>query len=602
MTTAGTAQQGTADFNPEVLRARYRAERDKRLRPDRNEQWVEVKGDFANYIDDPYVAPGFTRAAVTETVDAVIVGGGFGGLMAGARLRQAGINNLRIIEKAGGFGGTWYWNRYPGAQCDIDAYIYLPMLEETGYIPTQKYVFAPEILAHAERIGSTFDLHKAALFQTQITEMRWSGDEGCWIVHTDRGDVIRTTYVITASGPLNRPRLPGIEGIGSFKGHTFHTSRWDYAYTGGSTAGGLTKLADKRVAVIGTGATGVQSIPFVGQHAKHLYVFQRTPSTVDVRGNRPTDPEWVKTLQPGWQKRRIENFNTLVSGGDEDEDLVHDGWTDIIRGLRTTASVEAQGAKTPEEIAARLELADLRKGSQVRARVDTIVKDAKTAEALKAWYYMFCKRPTFNDDYLPTFNRPNVTLVDTNGKGVERITEKGLVVAGVEYEVDCIIFATGFEVGTTFTRRAAYNVIGTGGRDLGQHYANGMKTLHGYSSHGFPNHFILGLSQNGFKANFTDMLGEQVEHVVGLISDVRKKGLTLIEPTAEAETAWQGVIAEKAVPARAFLAQCTPGYYNAEGEVDRGVFLETYGGGPLEFTAMMKAWREDGQMKGLQLA
>src|SRR5208282_391405 len=310
------------DFDPEALRAKYREARDKRIRADGNEQYVEVKGDFSRYIDDPYVDPGFTRAPVTDAVDVLIIGGGFGGLLASARLREAGVQSIRIIEKGGDFGGTRYWNRYPGAQCDIESYIYLPLLEETGYMPKEKYSFAPEILEHSRRIGEKFDLYRDACFQTQIKAITWNEEECRWIVTTNRDDRMRARYVVMSNGPLNRPKLPGISGIDGFKGHTFHTSRWDYGYTGGDTNGNLHKLGDKRVAVIGTGATAVQCVPHLAKYAKHLTVFQRTPSSIDERGNRPTDPEWVKTLKPGWQKRRMENFNSLVSGGFEAEDLV----------------------------------------------------------------------------------------------------------------------------------------------------------------------------------------------------------------------------------------------------------------------------------------
>ncbi|EED99770.1 MULTISPECIES: flavin-containing monooxygenase [Burkholderia] len=592
-------QVADVDVDPDVLRENYRQERDKRINPKQNNQWTEIKGDFTHYVDDPYVEPGFTRSPVIEEVDVVVVGGGFGGLLSAAKLRQAGINSFRIIEKGGDFGGTWYWNRYPGAQCDIEAYIYMPLLEETGYIPTQKYAYAPEIFEHAQRIGRRFDLYPAALFQTQIKEMRWSDEDGRWAVVTDRDDVIKARFVISASGPLNRPKLPGIPGIGTFKGHTFHTSRWDYRYTGGNNRGGMTELADKRVAIVGTGATAIQCVPYVGQDARQLYVFQRTPSMVDVRGNRPTDPEWVKTLKPGWQQRRTENFNTLVAGGDQDEDLVHDGWTDIIRSLKTSG-VQRNVNVPPEQMARDLELADFRKGNQVRARVDSIVREKRTAEGLKAWFRTFCKRPAFNDEYLPTFNLPSVTLVDTQGRGIDRITENALVFDGVEYEVDCIIFATGFETGTEYTRRSGFEVYGRGGKTLSEHHAKRMKTLHGFYSHGFPNFFILGISQNGFKPNLVDMLGEQTDHVLKMLKYMKAHKLTRIEPTAEAEEQWQDVIREKSTQVRAFLAECTPGYYSGEGDVDKGLLVDTYGGGSLEFTKLLNDWHADGQMKGLE--
>lgn len=594
------------DFDPDALRERYRQERDKRLRADGNDQYVEVKGDFSRYVDDPYVDPGYTRAPLTDAVEVVIIGGGFGGLLAGARLHQAGVRDIRIIEKGGDFGGTWYWNRYPGAQCDIESYIYLPLLEETGYIPKEKYSFAPEILAHARRIGEKFDLYRKACFQTQIRAITWSEEECRWIVTTDRDDRMSARFVVMSNGPLNRPKLPGIPGIDSYKGHTFHTSRWDYSYTGGDTTGNLHKLGDKRVAVIGTGATAVQCVPHLARYARHLYVFQRTPSSVDVRGNLPTDPEWVKTLTPGWQKRRMENFNVLVSGGMEEVDLVHDGWTDIIRNLlpaRRGSDAPPASPMSPEEMGRMLEMADFRKMNQIRARVDSIVKDKKTAEALKPWYRQFCKRPTFNDEYLPAFNRPNVTLVDTMGRGVERVTEKGLVFGGVEYEADCIIFATGFEVGTAYTRRAGFEVYGRGGKSLTEYWSGGMKTLHGFYSSGFPNCFHMGITQNALTANFPHMLEEQSQHIAALIQHTKSQEARCIEPTAEAEAEWVATIKEKAFINLGFQQECTPGYYNNEGHPDpkKGLFGEQYGGGPVEFHELIRKWRAEGKLRGVKL-
>jgi cation diffusion facilitator CzcD-associated flavoprotein CzcO len=588
------------DFDPDALRNKYREERDKRIRQDGNQQYVEVKGDFKRYIDDPYVDPGFTRKPLHDDVEVLIIGGGFGGLLAAARLKEAGVKNLRIIEKGGDFGGTWYWNRYPGAQCDIEAYIYLPLLEETGYIPKEKYSYAPEILAHARRIGEKFDLYRNACFQTQIKDITWNEEEYRWIITTDRDDRMRARFVVMSNGPLNRPKLPGLSGIDSFKGHTFHTSRWDYGYTGGDTTGNLHKLADKKVAVIGTGATAIQCVPYLAKDAKHLYVFQRTPSSVDERGNRPTDPEWVKTLTPGWQRRRMDNFNILVSGGAQEEDLVSDGWTDIIRNLGAILPRKTDAAVPLQEMARLMEIADFKKMNQIRARVDRVVKDKKTAEALKPWYRQFCKRPTFNDEYLPAFNRTNVTLVDTRGRGVDRITEKGLVFDGVEYEVDCIIFATGFEVGTAYTRRAGFEIYGRGGKTLTQHWAEGLKTLHGFYSNGFPNCFHMGVTQNALTANFPHMLEEQSRHIAELIQHAKSNEARCLEPTPEAEAEWAETMKQKAINSRNFLEACTPGYYNNEGNVDAGFgFGALYGGGPVEFYDLVRKWREDGQMKGL---
>ena len=597
---------GEIDFDPDALHAKYLAERDKRLRGDGIDQYVAVKAEFSHYIDDPYVEPGFTREPVFDEVEFAIVGGGFGGLMMGARLREAGFDSIRVVESAGDFGGTWYWNRYPGAMCDVESYCYLPLLEELGYMPRHKYSFAPEILEHSRNIARHYRLYDDALMQTSITGMVWVEADQRWEISTNRGDRFKARYVAMANGPLSRPKLPGIAGIGDFKGHTFHTSRWDYRYTGGDSSGGLSGLRDKRVGIIGTGATAIQCVPHLGEWAKELYVFQRTPSSVDVRNNAPTDPQWAASLQPGWQKARMENFNILVSGGDQDEDLVHDGWTDIFRNLTGNAAKEASrklGRRlTSPEKAELMALADYRKMNQVRARVDAIVNDPATAAALKPWYRQFCKRPCFHDEYLQTYNRPNVTLVDTHGHGVERLTEGGVVANGREYPLDCLIFATGFEVGTTYTRRAGYDIVGRGGVTLSEHWADGLRTLHGLTAHGFPNCFFLGFTQTAITISVPQALNEQANHVAHMVSAARERGAGVLEPTVEAEEAYVQEIRSLARIGRRFYEECTPGYYNSEGETGnrKGFFSDMYGAGPLRFFEVLKAWREEG-MPGLSL-
>jgi cation diffusion facilitator CzcD-associated flavoprotein CzcO len=599
---------GDLDFEPDALHAKYLYERDKRLRDDGNSQYVEVKGDFSHYIDDPYVEPGFTREPVFDEVEFTIIGGGFGGLLMGARLREAGFDKIRVVEAAGDFGGTWYWNRYPGAMCDVESYCYLPLLEELNYIPKHKYSFAPEILEHSRNIGKHYELYDQALFQTKITELRWDEADKRWTVSTSRGDRFKTQFIAMANGPLNRPKLPGIPGINDFKGHTFHTSRWDYRYTGGDSTGGLVNLKDKRVGIIGTGATAIQCIPHLGEWAKELYVFQRTPSSIDVRNNAETDPEWAKSLTPGWQARRQENFNILVAGGDQDEDLVHDGWTDIFRNLTGNAAKEMArklGRRlTGPEKGQVMQIADYKKMNQVRARVDEIVKDPKTAAALKPWYRQFCKRPCFHDEYLPTYNRPNVRLVDTGGKGVERLTETGVVVDGQEYEVDCLIFATGFEVGTGYTRRAGYDVIGRDGRKLSDHWSDGLRTLHGLTTHGFPNCFFLGFTQTAITVSVPQALKEQAKHATYLVTEAKAKGKQALEPTAEAEEAYVQEVRSLAKLGQRFFQECTPGYYNSEGaEGNRNGFnSDMYGAGPLVFFKILEAWRDTGQMEGVELS
>ena len=593
-------------FDPAELTAKYRLERDKRLREDGNAQYQEVADEFASYTDDPYTE-WTERAPLNDEVQVAIIGGGFGGLLMGGRLREAGFDDLRVIEQAGDFGGTWYWNRYPGAMCDVESYCYLPLLEELNYVPKHKYSYAPEIFEHSKAIARHYDLYQNACLQTGVSEMRWDDTRGRWIIHTDRGDAIRAQFVAMANGPLNRPKLPGIPGITTFKGHTFHTSRWDYDYTGGDAEGNLTGLADKRVAIIGTGATAVQCIPHLGAGAKHLYVFQRTPSSIDARNNQATDSDFAENLEPGWQQRRMENFNILVSGGDQEEDLVADGWTEIFRNLTgiaaKTASRELGRRLTSREKGELMELLDFQKMNQIRSRAEAIVSDPATVEALKPWYRQFCKRPCFHDEYLPTFNRSNVTLVDTDGKGVERITEQGIVVDGTEYPVDCIVFATGFEVGTSYTRRAGYDIIGRNGLSLSDKWANGWRTLHGLQANSFPNCFFLGFTQTALAVNVPHALNEQAKHVTHILTQARQRGATRIEATLEAEEMWLAEMQDKARIAERFYAECTPGYYNNEGKLDvsNGFFAGTYGAGPIKFFRILDEWRSSGQLEGVEL-
>lgn len=598
---AAPEQEQELGFDPNALREKYQQERDKRLRSDGNQQYQEMTGDFTHYVDDPYIDEVIERAPLSDETDVVIIGGGFGGLITGARLREAGIESLRIIEKGGDFGGTWYWNRYPGAACDVESYIYLPLLEEMGFVPKEKYTHAPEILAHSKNIGEKYRLYDNACFQTEVTGVVWDDECARWIIQTNRGDAMRARFVVMSNGPLNRPKLPGIKGIEKYQGHTFHTSRWDYDYTGGGPEGGLTQLVNKRVGIIGTGATAVQCVPHLGEGAESLYVFQRTPSSIDVRNNRPTDPKWAENLKPGWQKERMENFNTLTSGGIVEEDLIQDGWTEIIRNLISLANYRGKGLDR-SQVAELMELADFQKMEQVRARAEALVEDPETAEALKPYYRQFCKRPCFHDDYLPTFNRDNVHLVDTDGRGIDEITEKGIIANGTEYELDCIIFATGFEVGTEYTRRAGYDLEGRDGIKLSEKWADGMRTLHGLHTRNFPNLFVMSNGQAAFTTNFPHAMDETAQHIGYIINQCLDGNISTIEPTLEAEDAWVDVIVNASRISEGFQESCTPGYYNNEGQPNPiSAQNSSYGRGPNQFFIEMKAWRDEGNMQGLEL-
>ncbi|WP_153504975.1 flavin-containing monooxygenase [Cumulibacter manganitolerans] len=591
-----TATKPEIEFDIDALREKYRIERERRIRADGSDQYLEVSGTLARYDEtDPYADPGFTRAPVTDQVEVVLIGGGFSGLLASARLMEAGIEDFRIIEAAGDFGGTWYWNRYPGAQCDIESYCYLPLLEELNYMPKEKYSYGAEIFEHAQRVGRHYGLYERTLFQTRVREMRWSEADQRWSVTTDRGDAIGARFVVNAVGPASRPKLPGIDGIHDFAGHSFHTSRWDYGYTGGDASGGMTNLRDKKVAIIGTGATAIQCVPRTAEYAEHLYVFQRTPSAVGPRGNKPTDPDWWASLQPGWQQQRRDNFGAIVMGERREIDLVQDGWTDMAAKLRHLPKVESK-----EELALLLEIADFRKMNEIRDRVDQVVTDPAVGERLKPYYKFLCKRPTFNDEFLPAFNRDNVTLVDvSDAQGVERITPRGVVADGREYPVDCIIYASGFEITTQFKRRIGYEVLGRDGQSLLEEWTTDMRTLHGFMSRGYPNWFYIGLTQNAFSVNMTFMFDEQARHISYIIAETRRRGAASVEPTEQGQDGWVRVI-EDVQLVDDYFDTCTPGYYNDEGK-GPGRGTGRFGPGIVKFNALLAAWREEGSLDDLEL-
>jgi cation diffusion facilitator CzcD-associated flavoprotein CzcO len=584
-------------FDVDALRQKYAEERARRLRPDGIAQYVEIAGRFAQFGDDPWAEGQFAREPLTDEVDVAIVGAGFGGLLTGARLRQLGVESVRLIDRAADVGGTWYWNRYPGIACDVESYVYIPLLEELGYIPADKYAKGAEIFAHCQRIAEHYDLYRDACLQTDVHEIRWEDSSSRWLIRTNHGDEMRARFVSMANGYQAKPKLPGIPGISSYRGTTFHTSRWDYDYTGAK----LENLTASRVGIIGTGATAVQCVPHLAAAAQHLYVFQRTPSSVDVRANQPTDLQWANTLQPGWQQQRIQNFQVLTAGGQAEEDLVADAWTSITRKLPVMRQ-DTDASVSPEQRTLDIELADFAKMEEIRARVAGIVADPATAEALKPWYGYFCKRPCFHDEYLQTFNRDNVTLVDTRGRGVERITETGAVVDGVDYELDCLIFATGFEVGTDYCQRTGFELIGRRGVTLTEKWQDGVRTFQGLHTNGFPNCFIESIAQAGLTVNFPYLLDVQASHAAWIIAWALENGATEIEAAPDAEAAWVDTVVQRSVLSAERAKTCTPGYYNREGKANaktrQGSF---FFGTPTEYADILAAWRTKGDLPGLEI-
>ena len=590
-----------------AIRERYRQERDKRLRSEGQAQYVKTEGEFAaSYADDPHM-PVQPRAPISEDIDVAILGAGFSGIMAGVHLRNAGVTTFRHIEHAGDFGGVWYWNRYPGIQCDNDAYCYMPLLEETGYMPSKKFADGYEIQEHCQRIARQYGLYRGALFHTVITELRWDDDIKRWRIGTNRDDEIRARFVLMCGGPLNRPKLPGIPGMQDFTGKVFHTARWEYDYTGGSWRRPvLDRLADKRVAIIGTGASAVQAIPNLGRYAKQLYVLQRTPSSVDQRPNPATDPAWVKTLEPGWQKARQAHFHRaaverLAPG---EPDLICDIWTEINRNLASKLTPQEAAELTIHQYLARREVEDFLVMERMRRRVEAIVKDRQTAAALQPWYRFLCKRPCSNDDYYETYNRPNVTLIDVSStKGVERMTHNGFIADGKSYEIDCLIAASGFEVTSDLDRRWGIGTIsGRDGLSLYSHWADGYRTLHGAMTHGFPNLFFTGYLQGGFTATTTEQFSRQGYHIAHIVQQALQRGLKLVEPSQEAQDSWVQTLRQTAHDLSQFQRECTPSYFNNEGsEKIRWYLGESYGPGWIAFEQLLQDWRDRGTLDGLML-
>ncbi|MDQ1178583.1 NAD(P)/FAD-dependent oxidoreductase [Rhodococcus sp. SORGH_AS_0301] len=579
---------GTPEIDIESIRAKYAAERDRRIRPDGNAQYNRLTGELAEYAADPYT-PLIEREPVSDVVDVLIIGAGIGGLTTAARLRASGLQSVRLMDQAGDFGGTWYWNRYPGIKCDIESHVYMPLLEETGTVPSWRYAPGEEIRRHLVALAERYDLYRDALLHTRAVKATWT--DGRWNIETDRGDAFSAKYIVVSAGGVNTPKFPGIEGIDKFQGRMFHTSRWDYSYTGGDQFGGLTGLTDKRVAVVGTGATGVQVIPEIAKYAQHLYVFQRTPALVAPRDNRPTTEDWIADRGPGWQHRRMENFLQITSGGTPETDMVDDEWTRKAKFLNKQNTGTWSGDLNDPEQELHEEIEDALAMDAIRARVDDIVTDPATAELLKPWFRYFCKRPTFSDLYLPAFNRDNVTLVDTaNFGGVSRITENSIVVGDNEYPVDLIVFATGFEVGTSSLMTGEFDVVGRGGKRFLEAWQYGPRTLHGYLTAGFPNLFHLGVIHSANNINFSHMLQIHAEHVADVIGRIETAGAGGVEPTPEMEDQWAAEIEATARNLHDYHATCTPGYFNAEGKPMNGGI--TYGPGPIVFREALSHWRE----------
>jgi len=526
--------------------------------------YMALEGEFSAYLEDVYSTDPVPREALTDECEILVVGAGFAGLLLWYKLREAGFHDVRFCEKGGDVGGTWYWNRYPGIACDVESYSYLPLLEEMGYMPTMKFASGFEIMEYCQSMAEKFGFYDHCLFHTTVDKTEWDETTGRWTVSTDRGDKMHARFVLLANGILTTPKLARIEGMETFKGDAFHTSRWNYQVD----------LKGKTVGIIGTGATAVQVVPELAKIVKELYVFQRTPSSIDVRDQRETTEEEIETWsrEPGWAKARRARFAKISEGR-----TAIKANDDYLSGKVADYKVRKQHARKlslPELIEKQLNT-NFRIMEQIRARVDAIVEDPVTAAALKPYYPYGCKRPTFHDEYLPVFNEPHVTLVDTAPRGVSRINENGVVHEGKQYPLDVLIYATGFEWMATST----FNMItGRNGQTLQQKWqSEGTKTFLGLHSNGFPNLFIVSGPQGGGGSfNFTNAIEEHGDYIVWMLKTMRDRGAGIVDIKKEPEDEYAEHCRTADINTRP-LRDCIS-YYNGHGDAEPGS-LAYYGGG-----------------------
>jgi cation diffusion facilitator CzcD-associated flavoprotein CzcO len=549
-----------ATFDAEE-QAKYRAFKEARRGA---ADYMAMEGEFAKYLADVYSAPPIEREALDDECDVLVIGAGFAGLLLWHKLRDAGFDDVRFCEKGGDVGGTWYWNRYPGIACDVESYSYLPLLEEMGYIPTMKFASGFEILEYCQTMAERFGFYEHCLFHTTVERTDWDESAQRWTVQTDRGDAMKARFVILANGILTTPKLARIEGMEKFEGDAFHTSRWNYDID----------LTGKRVGIIGTGATAVQAIPELAKVVGELYVFQRTPSTIDVRDQRATTEqeiaEWAD--EPGWARARRARF-ARISAGRTAIKANDDYLAGRVADFKERKVHERE--LTPQELMEKQLDSNFRIMEQIRARIDAIVEDPITAEALKPYYPYGCKRPTFHDEYLPTFNKSHVHLVDTAPRGVSEIDEKGVVHDGVHYDLDVLIYATGFQWMATSTFNM---VVGRGGVSLSEKWqTGGTRTFLGLHSAGFPNLFIMtGPQGGGGSFNFTDAIDTHADYVVWMLTMMREHGHAVVDVDAAPEDAYAAHCREMDI-ASAPLRDCLS-YYNGHGDAEPGS-LAYYGGG-----------------------
>ena len=504
--------------------------------------------------------------------DAVVIGAGFGGMYMLHRLRLKGFK-VRVFETGKGVGGTWYWNRYPGARCDVESvqysYQFSPELQQE-WEWTERYATQPEILRYANHVADRFDLRRDIRFETRVTRATFDEGVHAWTVETDKGDRVSARFVVTALGCLSSPNTPDIPGLADFKGPTYHTGNWPHEgvdFTG------------KTVGVIGTGSSAIQSIPMIARQARHLTVFQRTANYTVPAHNRPLDPDYVREVKanyPAMRRRakatppgidfKINMASAIATPEAERQREFQERWD--YGGLGFMASFSDLLLNDGSNRTA----ADF-----VRAKIREVVKDPELADRLTPRNVIGCKRLCVDTGYWATFNQPHVTLVDVGDAPIERITADGLRADGKDYTFDCLVLATGFDAMTGALQRI--DIRGRGGRSLRDKWTEGPKTYLGLTMAGFPNLFtITGPGSPSVLTNMLPSIEQHVEWIADCIEHMRARGATSIEADRDAEEAWVGHVGDVAGPT--LRSSCSSWYVGANIPGKPRVFMPYIGGFP----------------------
>ncbi len=508
----------------------------------------------------------------TGAFDAVIVGTGFAGMYMLHRLRGMGFK-ARVYEAGTGVGGTWYWNRYPGARCDVESMQYSYQFSDElqqEWVWSERYAAQPEILRYANHVADRFDLRRDIQFSTRVHAAVFDETADCWVLEVGDDDQVTATHCIMATGCLSSANTPKFAGLDRFRGETYHTGHWPHEGV---------DFSGKRVGIIGTGSSAIQSIPMIARQAAHLYVFQRTPNYMIPAHNGPLDPTYQAAIKADYAGMRARakqtypgldfkfNMGSALTATEEERHAEFERrWAE--GGLPFLGVFgDLLYNQAANDLAAEF----------VRGKIREIVHDSEVAELLSPSNVFGCKRLCVDTGYWETYNRPNVTLIDVSGEPIEAITPVGISARGQEYAVDAIVFATGFDAMTGALLRI--DIRGTGGQTLSEKWREGPKTYLGLGIAGFPNLFtITGPGSPSVLTNMLPSIEQHVEWVADCIAYLRDNGRSRIEAWSEAEENWVAHVRE--VAGGSLRSTCSSWYIGANVPGKPRVFMPYIGGYP----------------------